>query len=215
MQQSTVINSSLNILVDKYGFHKGACEQENPFKVLVATIISQRTLDETTERVSKKLFKKFPTPDKLAKATTAELEKILYGAGFYRQKAKSLKSLAKTLVGKFNSKVPSSLNDLLSLSKVGRKTANCVLVYGYGILAIAVDTHVHRIVHRLGWVKTKTGDETEKALVKIVPKKYWLALNRIMVAFGKDLCRPVNPKCPICPLLPYCPFGQKRVKYHG
>lgn len=205
------IEKCLAILNKKYGKIKGSAEKEDPFKILIATIISQRTKDETTEKISQKLFKIAKTPEKLAKIPQATLEKILYGAGFYKKKAAALKEVAKVLIEKFSGKVPNNLEDLLKLPKVGRKTANCVLVYGYKIPAIPVDTHVDRITRRLGWIKTKNVGETEKELEKIVPKKYWLTLNRVMVAFGKHQCTPINPKCPTCPLLEYCPFGQRRV----
>ena len=206
------IEKYLAILNKKYGKIKGSAEKENSYEILIATVISQRTKDETTEKICQKLFKVCPTLSKLAKIPISKLEKILFGAGFYRQKAVALKQVASILVKEFAGVVPNNLTDLLKLPKVGRKTANCVLVYGYKIPAIPVDTHVQRITNRLGWVKTKKPEETETSLEKVIPKKYWLTLNRVMVAFGKNQCLPINPKCSTCPLLPYCPFGQNRVK---
>ncbi|MCX8094622.1 MAG: endonuclease III [Caldisericia bacterium] len=179
-------------------------EKEDPFKVLIACIISQRTKDETTDKITEKLFKKVKNPYDLYKIEINELEKIIYPSGFYRVKAKRLKELSKILIDNYNGLVPDTLDELLKLPQVGRKTANIVLTKGYKKSGIAVDTHVHRIVNRLGIVKTKRPEETEMELKKIVPEKYWIELNDYLVNFGKIICKPISPKCPICPIEKYC-----------
>lgn len=179
-------------------------EKEDPFKVLVACIISQRTKDETTDKVVKNLFSKIKNPYDLERMDIEELEKLIYPSGFYRVKAKRLKELSKILIEKYKGKVPDTIEELLKLPQVGRKTANIVITKGFKKFGIAVDTHVHRIVNRLGIVKTKRPDETEFELRKIVPKKYWIELNDYLVSFGKTICTPISPKCSICPIEEYC-----------
>lgn len=179
-------------------------EKEDPFKVLVACIISQRTKDETTDKVVNNLFSKIKNPYDLERMEVEELEKLIYPSGFYRVKAKRLKELSKILIEKYNGKVPDTIEELLKLPQVGRKTANIVITKGFKKFGIAVDTHVHRIVNRLGIVKTKRPEETEFELRKIVPKKYWIELNDYLVSFGKTICTPISPKCSICPIGEYC-----------
>ncbi len=157
-----------------------------PFQTLVAVMLSSRTRDETTARVCRGLFKVAPTPQKLGQLEIRELEILLYPVGFYKTKAKHLKSLAQKIVGEFSGKVPQTLSGLTSLPGVGRKTANIVLARAFKIPAIGVDTHVHRIANALGWVKTKTPEQTEKELMKILPKKYWIGVNDLMVSIGQQ-----------------------------
>ncbi len=176
----------------------------DPFRVLVSALISTRTRDETTAEVCKRLFERIKNPYDLIEIPTEELEKLLYPVGFYRVKARHLKELGKELVEKFGGKVPSNLEDLLSLKGVGRKVANLVLADGYGTPAICVDTHVHRITNRWGLVKTKNPLQTEKQLMKKVPKEYWTVMNRLLVAFGQRICTPLSPKCDTCPVCDYC-----------
>lgn len=191
-------NSNNKTLMDRVS------EKEDPFRVLVACIISQRTKDETTEKVTEKLFKKIKNPYDLQKIDTEELEKIIYPSGFYRVKAKRLKELSKILIEKYKGKVPDSIEELLKLPQVGRKTANIVITKGFKKLGIAVDTHVHRIANRIEIVNTKKPEETEFELKKIVPEKYWIELNDYLVNFGKSICTPISPKCSICPIEKYC-----------
>jgi endonuclease-3 len=185
-------------------------ELEEPFKVLFATIISQRNRDELTEVVASRLFKKYPNITSLANASEKELSSLLYPTGFYREKAKKIILTAKIIKEKFNGVVPNTKEELLTLPGVGRKTANCVLAFGYKIPAIIVDTHVFRITQRLGWLKAKNPEVAEKKLEKIVPKSYWLDINRVIVQHGRNVCKPIGPKCLICPILNYCKFGQKK-----
>ncbi|MCX7737810.1 MAG: endonuclease III [Hydrogenothermaceae bacterium] len=177
---------------------------DEPFKILVSTILSLRTRDEITLKASKNLFRVVNSPEDILKLSQEELERLIYPVGFYRNKAKMLKEIAKDLIKSYGGKVPDSLEELLSLKGVGRKTANLVLSAGYGKPAICVDTHVHRISNRLGWIKTKNPQETEFELMKMVPKKYWKDINRLLVAFGQTICKPVKPKCDICPIIEHC-----------
>jgi endonuclease-3 len=177
---------------------------ETPFKILIATMLSARTKDTVTIKAIKRLFKIAPTPAKIAKLKTSTLEKILYGVGFYRTKAKNLKKTALMLIDKFNGKVPNTLENLLLLPGVGRKTANIVLARAFGKYALGVDVHVHRISNRLGLVKTKKPEETEKELMRKIPKRYIKKLNKIFVAYGQTICLPVKPNCFICKLNNIC-----------
>ncbi len=177
---------------------------KEPFKVLVSALISTRTRDETTVKVVKKLFSKVKSPKDLIDIPIEELERLLYPVGFYRNKAKFLKELAYQLEDKFGGKVPDKIEDLLRLKGVGRKVATLVLSDGYGKDYICVDTHVHRIVNRWCLVKTKKPEETEKELMKVIPKKYWRQINKLLVAFGQRICTPLNPACFRCPIERYC-----------
>ena len=202
------ISATLEILLKTYP-GKGAVELENPFKVLFATIISQRNRDELTEVVAKRLFLKYPNVNSLANAPARKVAKLLYPSGFYNQKASSIIKTAQIISEKFQVNVPSNISDLLSLPGVGRKTANCVLAFGYRIPAIVVDTHVFRITQRLGWLKAKTPEESEKELEKIVPKGYWLDINRVIVQHGRKVCKPIGPRCNKCPIVTFCDYGKK------
>lgn len=199
----------LDILLQTYP-GKGAVELNNPFKVLFATIISQRNKDELTEVVSKRLFNKYPDVNSLTIAKEQELRQLIYPTGFYRQKAKKIIATAKIIEEEFAGRIPRTRDELLTLPGVGRKTANCVLTFGYKIPAIVVDTHVFRIVHRLDWLNANVPIEAEIKLERIVPKKYWLDINRVIVQHGRKICRPVGPKCLDCPIITYCLFGQKK-----
>jgi endonuclease-3 len=183
----------------------------NPFKVLIACLLSLRARDENTEKVSAKLFQIADTPQKLAKIPGKKLETIIYSSGHYKKKAKTLKHVAKTLLKNFKGKVPNTKEELLSIKGIGPKTANVVLAFAYGKSVIPVDVHVHVTANRLGWIKTKTAEKSEKALEKALAKKYWQELNSILVQFGKDICDTRSPKCSICPIKQYCPkVGVKR-----
>lgn len=181
-------------------------EQRDPYKVLIETILSQRTKDENTKKASKKLFSKYDTIEKIANAQEKDLEKLIRCVGFYRVKAKRIKKISKILINKYDGKVPKNLKELLKLPGVGRKTANCVLVYGFNEDAIPVDTHVHRVANRIGLVNTKTPEETEKTLRKIIPRDYWKEVNKLFVEFGKNICKPTNPKHEKCPIKKFCKY---------
>ncbi len=184
---------------------------KDPFKTLICALLSTRTRDETTAKVCEKVLKRIQRPEDILNIPLEELERLIYPVGFYKNKAKQLKEIAKELVEKYNGKVPSKLEELLKLKGVGRKVANLVLSDGFGIPAICVDTHVHRITNRWGIVKTRTPEETEKELMKIYPTDMWKDINKVLVAFGQKICLPVNPKCEECPVLKFCKFrrGEK------
>lgn len=176
----------------------------DPYKVLISTILSARAKDEVTEVIAENLFKRYPTPQKLARAKKRDVINIIRKIGFYNAKAKNVIETAKKLVNEFNGNVPDTLDGLVSLPGVGRKVANCVLVYSFNKDAIPVDTHVHRIANRLGWIATNTPEQSEHALMKTVPRKHWQALNDTFVTHGKTVCAPVSPKCSACPVNKWC-----------
>ena len=178
---------------------------KTPFQFLVFAILSSRTRDEQTVEVTKRLFQRVKAPEDLLKMDVSELEEILKGVGFYRVKARTLKSMAEKLVYEYGSEVPRSFDELIKLPGVGRKVANIVLADAFGRAAIGVDTHVHRISNRLGLVSTKKPEETEEELRKIVPERLWNRVNRAFVGFGQTVCKPQRPLCDQCPLEELCP----------
>lgn len=181
-------------------------EDGDPYKILIGTILSARTRDETTTNVIKMLFSKFKNPEELSRANLKEIKELIQKIGFYNVKAARIKEVSKILVEKYNSKVPSKLEDLLSFPGVGRKTANCVLVYGFRKPAIPVDVHVHRISNRIGIVNTKKPEETEIVLQKSIDRKHWIAVNETFVVFGQNICLPIKPKCNVCRLTKLCKY---------
>ena len=181
---------------------------ENPFQVLVGTILSQRTRDANTDVASAQLFARYPDAPSLARADPRALERLIHATGFYRVKARTIRACARALLGRFGGEVPRSFDELTSLPGVGPKTANCVLVFGYAIPAIPVDTHVHRIANRLGVVRTRTPAETEALLRARVDPRYWIPLNPLLVLHGQYLCRPIGPKCGECPFAELCATGR-------
>ena len=176
-----------------------------PFEVLVATLLSLRTKDEVTAPAARRLFAVANTPETLIELGQEKIAKLIYPVGFYPTKAGRIVEISGILMEKYGSVVPDDLDELLTLPGVGRKTANLVLVEGYKMDAICVDTHVHRISNRIGYVKTKNADATEMALRKKLPKKHWVIYNEILVAFGQVLCRPISPHCSKCPVADLCP----------
>jgi endonuclease-3 len=178
--------------------------QRDPFVILISTLLSLRTKDEVTEVATDRLFKLASTPAEMLKVPQAKIAKTIYPVGFYHVKAKTIHSVCRDLINRFNSQVPDDLDQLLSIKGVGRKTANLVVTLAYGKEGICVDTHVHRISNRLGYVKTKTPDETEFALRDKLPHKHCIIYNTIMVAFGRKTCKPVSPLCSQCPVFKYC-----------
>lgn len=176
----------------------------NPYLVLIGCILSLRTNDKTTYPATLRMLELAKTPEDMMKVNVEDLEKAIYPVGFYKNKAKQIIELSKEIVEKLDGKVPDTIEDLIKFNGVGRKTANLVLAKGFGIPAICVDVHVHRIFNRLGYVKTKTPEETEFALREKLPQKYWLDINTLMVTHGQNVCKPINPKCDICPIKKYC-----------
>ena len=175
------------------------------FKILISTVLSLRTKDKTTEEASHRLFGVAQTPAELLRLSIPKIEKLIYPVGFYHTKAKNLISICEQLERRFGGRVPATLEELLSLPGVGRKTANLVMTVGHGKLGICVDTHVHRISNRWGLVKTKTPEETEMALRKKLSKRYWIEYNDLLVAFGQNLCVPISPFCSRCKISKVCP----------
>ena len=183
----------------------------DPFKVLISTVLSLRTKDEVTAVASKALFNRFPDAESLSKADIKEIEELIKPVGFYHVKARNIKEIARRIVEEFNGKVPNDLDILLTFKGVGRKTANLVLTEGFNLPGICVDTHVHRCLNRMGLVETKTPEQTEFFLRKVLPKRYWKVINTLLVSFGKEICRPISPLCSKCPLNERCPkLGVKR-----
>ena len=183
-------------------------EQEtsrSPFRLLVACVISLRTKDEVTAEASRRLFDIAPTPEALAELEEERIARAIYPAGFYNTKAAQLKEIARIIRDDFDGEVPASEADLLAMKGVGRKTANLVLGLGFGIPAICVDTHVHRISNRLGMVSTKTPEQTERALMEVLPRDFWVPINDLLVTFGQNRCHPTSPRCKGCPLEDLCP----------
>ncbi len=176
------------------------------FSILIGTILSARTKDETTTKVVKILFSKYKNAKELANAKIKDVEKIIKSIGFYHVKSKRIIEVAKIINSKYNGIVPDSLEKLIELPGVGRKTANCVLVYAFDKPAIPVDIHVHRISNRLGLVNTKTPEETEHELMKITPKKYWVQVNDTFVMYGQNICKPITPMCGVCKIKKDCKY---------
>ncbi|MBW2997413.1 endonuclease III [Candidatus Woesearchaeota archaeon] len=178
--------------------------RRDPYRVLISCLLSLRTKDETTAGASKRLFAKAKNPKQLAALPIKQIEKLIYPVGFYKTKAKRIKDIANILIKKYNSKVPDDLDELLKLHGVGRKTANIVITIAFKKHGVAVDTHVHRISNRLGYVNTKTPEKTEFALRKKLPKRHWLIYNDLLVTWGQNICRPISPLCSKCKIRPYC-----------
>ncbi len=181
-----------------------AHERHDPFHVLVSTVISLRTKDEVTDVASRRLLARARGPRELLRLPQKSIEKLIYPAGFYRTKAGHLRAIAGLLIERHGGKVPSGMDELLELPGVGRKTANLVRNLGFGLEGICVDTHVHRISNRLGWVATRAPAETENALEAVLPRKHWIAINTILVQFGQTTCTPVSPFCSRCPVAKGC-----------
>lgn len=176
----------------------------DPFKVLVSCILSLRTQDKTTGEASRRLFAMASTPSELASASVNDISKAIYPVGFYNTKARTLRSLSRTILEKHGGRVPDTINELLTLKGVGRKTANLVITLGWNKAGICVDTHVHRITNRWGYVHTKSPDRTEFALREKLPKRYWKHINGLLVAFGQGICKPISPLCSQCSVCNFC-----------
>ncbi|WP_407433103.1 endonuclease III [Methanobrevibacter sp.] len=178
----------------------------DPYKVLVRTILSQRTRDENTDQATNNLFSKYKDIYEIVEAPTEDVQELIKPAGFYRVKAGRIQEVSQILIDQYGGEVPDTLEELVKLPGVGRKTANCVLVFAFELPAIPVDTHVHRISNRMGLVNTKNPDETEIELSKIAPKELWIKLNDLMVQFGQNICKPTSPQCEMCPVNYLCDY---------
>ncbi len=182
-----------------------AVELQDPFSVLVSTVISLRTKDDVTLKASRRLLDKAPDAFAMLRLSEEEIASLIFPAGFYKRKAIQIKNIAKTLVEQYGGKVPADADLLMKLPGVGIKTANLTLNLGFGIDAICVDCHVHQISNRLGWISTKTPEESEKVLQTIMPKRFWIPLNELLVSYGQEVCTSVSPKCSLCPENARCP----------
>ena len=184
--------------------------ETGPFSILIGTILSARSKDETTARVVKELFSKYKNPKQLANAKVKDIEKIIKSIGFFHVKSKRIIEVAKIIDKKYKGKVPDDLDTLVQLPGVGRKTANCVLVYAFEQPAIPVDIHVHRISNRLGLVETKNPEETEQELMKKIKKKFWIDINDTFVMYGQNICKPISPMCDVCQIKKSCKFYKSK-----
>jgi endonuclease-3 len=178
---------------------------QSPFRVLISCILSLRTQDATTAKASHRLFAVADSPQAMVKLTAKKIEKLIYPVGFYKTKARQILAMCRTIIDHHSGKVPDEIDELLKFNGVGRKTANLVVTLGYNKPGICVDTHVHRISNRWGYIKTATPDKTEIALRAKLPKQYWIEYNNLLVNFGQHLCRPISPMCSNCPVKKYCP----------
>ncbi|TMQ27446.1 MAG: endonuclease III [Candidatus Rokuibacteriota bacterium] len=176
----------------------------DPFRVLIACILSLRTQDTTTGPAAARLFAVAATPETMRRLPAARIAKLIYPVGFYRTKARVILGICRDLLERFGGRVPDTIDDLLTLNGVGRKTANLVVTMGFGKPGICVDTHVHRISNRLGYVRTRTPEETEMALRARLPRRFWIGYNDLLVAFGQNVCAPISPKCSTCPVRAIC-----------
>ncbi|WP_447978199.1 endonuclease III domain-containing protein [Candidatus Nitrospira bockiana] len=181
-----------------------AKESRDPFRVLIACLLSLRTKDRTTAEASRRLFARAADPSSMGKLPLPDIQQAIYPVGFYRTKAKQIHEICARLIRDYDGRVPDSIDELLTLPGVGRKTANLVVTVGYQKPGICVDIHVHRISNRWGYVKTKTPEQTEQALCRKLPAKYWITYNDLLVPFGQNICQPVSPYCSRCKLTKYC-----------
>lgn len=181
-----------------------ARESRDPFRVLISCLLSLRTKDEVTAAASARLFRLADTPEQMLKLREGTIARVIYPVGFYRTKAKVIRGVCRTLLTRYNGKVPEELDELLTLKGVGRKTANLVVSVGFGKPGICVDTHVHRISNRWGYVKTKTPEQTEQALRQKLARRHWIPFNDLLVTFGQNICKPISPLCSRCPVERYC-----------
>jgi endonuclease-3 len=182
-----------------------AAERRHPFRVLIACLLSLRTKDETTGPAAARLFALADTPRAMLRLTPRRIERAIFPVGFYRTKAKVILGVCRDVLERFDGRVPDEIEPLLTLKGVGRKTANLVVTQGFNKPGICVDVHVHRISNRLGYVKTRNPEETEMALRRRLPRRYWIGYNDLLVAFGQNICQPVSPKCSVCPVNRSCP----------
>jgi endonuclease-3 len=182
-----------------------ARKKRDPFRILISTVLSLRTKDEVTTDASRRLFAVASSPETLSRTAVRVIEKAIYPVGFYKTKARTIRAISERLIREYDGVVPDTMDELLAFKGVGRKTANLVITLGYGKKGICVDTHVHRVSNRVGLVGTSTPEQTEFALMDVLPGKYWIGYNELVVSFGQKVCRPVSPLCSSCPLAGDCP----------
>ncbi|MDO5306132.1 MAG: endonuclease III [bacterium] len=199
-----IVNSLKNSNQKQSDFVKLMENFKDPYLVLIGCVLSLRTNDKTTYPATLRMLELAKTPNRMKKVSVEDLKNVIYPVGFYENKAKQIIEFSRIIDEEFNGIVPNTIEDLIKFKGVGRKTANLVLAKGYGIPAICVDVHVHRIFNRLGYVKTKTPEETEFALREKLPQKYWLDINTLMVTHGQNVCKPLKPDCKNCPISEFC-----------
>jgi len=204
------IKNVMEILKEKFPSHEKTTlnrmrDKPDAFKILISCLLSLRTQDKNTEKASNNLFAIATTPEDILALSEEELEKLIFSSGHYKKKARTLKHVSKILLEEFNGKVPEKKEELMSIKGIGPKTANIVLAFAFGKLVLPIDTHCHRIPNRLGWIKTKTPEQTEIELSQLLPKEYWKDFNGIFVQFGQTICKPISPLCSQCPVEKYCP----------
>ena len=211
------ISRTMQILAKKYPRSTTTLNsmrgESTPFEILVSCLLSLRTRDEVTDVVSRDLFKIANTPGKIVSLSTEKLKKIIFKTGHFNKKAEVLKSVSGELITRFDSRVPDSYEELISIKGIGPKTANIVLAFAFGKLVLPIDVHCHRIPNRMGWIKTRTPEESERELMKVLPKRFWREFNSAFVQFGREICLPVSPWCSKCSVGKYCEgigIGRKR-----
>jgi len=207
------IEKVLEILTGTYGTNPWNWHtRQTPFQVLIGTVLSQRTRDEKTDEAAKALFSRYPSAEMLAAAEVGEIAKLIRPANYYNTKAVRIKEISKIIQEKHLGNTPDTVGELMELPGVGRKTAACVLLYGFKKQALPVDTHVHRISNRIGLISTSTPEESEEELWKVIPEKYIMLYNELMVKHGQNICKPISPQCPKCPIIQLCNYSFKRKK---
>ncbi len=211
MTPSEKIGPILHLLDQHYPDAHVTLDFANPLELVVATVLSAQCTDVRVNQVTPALFKKYPAAADYAQAPLSELEKDIYATGFYHQKAKSIQAICRALAEKYNGQVPASLEDLVKLPGIGRKTANVILGNAFGIPGIVVDTHMKRVAARIGLTRNTDPVKIEFDLMPLVPQERWIKFSHQMISHGRQICTAQKPKCPLCPLLPYCDFGQKAV----
>lgn len=200
----------LSMLIEEYGTEPWNWHtSQSPFQVLIGTVLSQRTRDENTDRAAQALFLKHPSAEAIAGAPLEEIESLIGPVNYYKTKAQRIKQICRILMDHYSGTPPADVDELMKLPGVGRKTANCVMVYGFGKPSIPVDTHVHRISNRMGLIETKTPEESEHELLKIIPAKYILYVNELLVKHGQKTCRPISPACHRCSVVSLCRYEPK------
>jgi len=218
MEIQEKIKIIMEILVEKYPSHEKTTlnrmrDKPDAFKILISCLLSLRTQDKNTEKASNNLFAVATTPETILALSDTELENLIFSSGHYKKKARTLKHVSEIILRKFSGKVPETKEELMSIKGIGPKTANIVLAFAFGKAVLPIDTHCHRIPNRLGWINTKTPEQTEEELEKILQKKYWKDFNAIFVQFGQTMCKPLSPLCSKCPINNYCPkigVGKRR-----
>ena len=201
----------LEILAATYGTRPWNWHtRQTPFQVLIGTVLSQRTRDEKTDEAARALFSHYPSPDALASASEEDIANLIRPVNYYNTKASRIKQISKIILEKHSGHTPDTISELMRLPGVGRKTAACVMVYGFRKKALPVDTHVHRISNRIGLIKTRSPEESEEELWKVVPEDYIMHYNELMVKHGQNICKPISPRCEICPIVEFCAYNSER-----